>query len=191
MKVLGINGSPRRDSNTAIMIGHIFEELQKEGIETELFQFAGKHIRGCTACLKCRENQDGRCIVDDDVFNDLFAKMVEADGIIIGSPTYFASVTAEIKALIDRAGYVALANGVLLRRKVGAAVSPVRRAGSITAIDTINHFLFVMQMLIPGSSYWPLGIGRNIGEVEGDEEGMRCMHTLGENMAWLLKKTQS
>ena len=190
MKVLGINGSPRKDSNTAIMIGHVFQELEKEGIETELFQFAGKTIRGCTACLKCRENQDKRCAVTNDCFNDLFAKMVEADGIIIGSPTYFASVTAEIKALIDRAGYVALANGILLRRKVGAAVSPVRRAGSITAIDTISHFLFVMQMLIPGSSYWPLCIGRNIGEVEGDEEGMRCMHTLGENMAWLLKKTR-
>ncbi len=188
MKVLGINGSPRKDSNTAIMIGHIFEELEKEGIETELVQFAGKTIRGCTACLKCRENQDKRCVIENDLFNDVFAKMCEADGIIIGSPTYVASVTAEIKALIDRATYVSMANGGLLRRKVGTAVSAVRRAGSITAIDTINHFLIVSQMVIPGSSYWPLAIGRNIGEVESDEEGIRCMHVLGENMAWLLKR---
>ena len=188
MRVLGINGSPRKDSNTALMIRHIFEELEKEGIETELVQFAGQPIRGCMACLKCRENKDKRCVVETDCFNDVFTKMCEADGIIIGSPTYVASVTAEIKALIDRATYVTLANGGLLRRKVGAAVSAVRRAGSITAIDTINHFLVIAQMVIPGSSYWPLAIGRNIGEVEGDEEGIRCMHVLGENMAWLLKK---
>jgi multimeric flavodoxin WrbA len=188
MKVLGINGSPRKDSNTAIIIGHIFQELHREGIETELFQFAGKTIRGCTACLKCRENKDKRCSVTNDCFNDLFAKMCEADGVIIGSPTYVAGVTAEIKALIDRSTYVALANDGLLKRKVGAAVSAVRRAGSITAIDTINHFLVIAQMIIPGSSYWPLVIGRNIGEVEADEEGIRCMHVLGENIAWLLKK---
>ena len=114
--------------------------------------------------------------------------MIEADGIILGSPTYFTDVTAEMKALIDRSGLVAKVNGDLLRRKVGAAVVAVRRAGSIHVFDTLNHFFFISQMVVPGSIYWNVGIGRNIGEVEEDEEGIRTMTVLGENMAWLLGK---
>jgi len=115
--------------------------------------------------------------------------MSEADGIILGSPTYFTDVTTEMKALIDRAGFVARANGEMFRRKVGAAVVAVRRAGSIHAFDTLNHFFLVSQMIVPGSSYWNVGIGRDKGEVEDDEEGIQTMRVLGENMAWLLKKT--
>ncbi|MDD3365029.1 MAG: flavodoxin family protein [Syntrophomonas sp.] len=191
MKVVGINGSARKDGNTAILIRRVFTELEKEGIDTELIQLAGKKIRGCTACLKCRENKDKLCSVKNDSFNKCFEKILEADGIILGSPTYFADMTPEMKALIDRAGYVSRANGDLLKRKVGASVSAVRRAGAIHTLDSINHLFLMSQMIIPGSIYWNLGIGREKGEVEADKEGMQTMQVLGENMAWLLKKVNS
>lgn len=187
MKVVAFNGSARRDGNTAILVRRALEELEKEGIETELVQLAGERIRGCTACRGCVANQDGRCTIDDDVVNECIRKMVEADGIILASPTYFADVSAEMKALIDRAGFVARANGGLFRRKVGAAVVAVRRAGAIHAFDSINHFFFISEMVVPGSSYWNLGFGHAPGEVESDQEGIETMRVLGSNMAWLLK----
>ncbi|MGB2980877.1 MAG: flavodoxin family protein [Candidatus Zixiibacteriota bacterium] len=190
MKVFAFNGSARKDGNTAALINLVFGELEKEGIETELYQLAGKKIRGCMACYKCFQNKDQRCSVTNDVLNECIEKMLEADGIILGSPTYFANVSTEIKALIDRAGLVAKANGDLFRRKVGAAVVAVRRAGSVFVFDAINHFFFINQMTVPGASYWNLGIGREKGEVERDEEGVQTMRVLGENMAWLLKKSQ-
>jgi multimeric flavodoxin WrbA len=189
MKVIAFNGSARRNGNTAILIRKVFSELQDVGIETEMIQLAGKTIRGCTACRKCFDNKNQRCAIDDDCVNECIEKMLEADGIILASPTYFADVTAEMKALIDRAGYVARANPDMLKRKVGAAVVAARRAGSIHAFDTLNHFFLISQMIVPGSSYWNLGIGRAIGDVEQDEEGIETMRTLGRNMAWLLKKT--
>jgi len=191
VKVIAFNGSARKDGNTAALINLLFGELQKEGIETELYQLAGKKIRGCMACYKCFQNRNQRCSVTNDVLNECIEKMLEADGIILGSPIYFANVTTEIKALIDRAGLVAKANGEMFRRKVGAAVVAVRRAGSIHVFNSINHFFFISQMVVPGASYWNLGIGREKGDVEKDEEGIRTMKVLGENMAWLLKKLQS
>jgi len=190
MKVIAFNGSARKNGNTAILIREVFSELEEEGIATEMVQLAGKTIRGCTACGKCFDNQDKRCAINNDFANECIEKMLEADGIILGSPTYFADVTAEIKALIDRAGYVARANPDLLKRKVGAAVVAVRRTGAIHAFDTLNHFFLISQMIVPGSSYWNIGIGRAIGDVEQDEEGLETMRVLGRNMAWLLKKTQ-
>jgi multimeric flavodoxin WrbA len=189
MKVVAFNGSARKDGNTAILIREVFAELDTEGIETEMIQLAGKTIRGCTACGKCFENKNQRCAIDNDYANECIEKMLEADGIILASPTYFADVTSEIKALIDRAGYVSRANPDMLKRKVGAAVVAVRRAGSIHTFDSINHFFLISQMIVPGSSYWNLGIGRAIGDVEQDKEGMETMRTLGRNMAWLLKRT--
>jgi len=188
MKVVAFNGSARRDGNTAILVRRVFSELEKEGIETELVQLAGQPIHGCAACGQCYKNRDQRCAVKNDIVNECIEKMRAADGIILASPTYFADVTSEMKALIDRAGYVARANNDMLQRKVGAAVVAVRRAGSIHAFDTINHFFLIGQMIIPGSSYWNMGIGRAKGEVEQDEEGLRTMQILGQNLAWLLKK---
>lgn len=188
MKVVAFNGSARKDGNTAILIRKVFSELEAEGIETELVQMAGKKIRGCTACGKCYENKDKRCVVDNDILNECLEKMVEADGIILGSPTYFADVSTEMKALIDRVGFVARANSDMLQRKVGAAVVAERRAGAIHVFDTINHFFLISQMIIPGSFYWNLGIGRKPGQVEQDSEGLETMELLGRNMAWLLKK---
>lgn len=191
MKVVAFNGSPRREGNTASLIGHVFEALEKEGIETELVQLGGKPVHGCLACYKCVENKDGKCVIDKDVINDCIGKMTEADGIILGSPTYVTDVTTEIKALIDRATVVDRANGNKLSRKVGAAVVAMRRAGAVHAFDTINHFFGVLQMVIPGSIYWNLGLGRDVGDVENDEEGLQTMKSLGENMAWLLSRIHS
>jgi len=190
MKVIAFNGSARKNGNTAILIREVFSELEAEGIETEMIQLAGKSIRGCTACGKCFDNLDKRCAIDNDYANECIGKMVEADGIILASPTYFADVTTETKALIDRAGFVARANSDMLRRKIGAAVVAVRRAGAIHVFDSINHFFLISQMIVPGSSYWNIAIGRAIGEVEQDKEGLETMQTLGRNMAWLLKKTR-
>lgn len=188
MKVVAFNGSPRKEGNTASLIKHVLAELDKEGIETEIVQIGGKSVHGCTACSKCFENRDRRCVIDNDIVNECIEKMLEADGIILASPTYFADLTPELKALIDRAGFVAKANSEMFRYKVGAAVVAVRRAGPIHVFDSINHFFTISQMIIPGSSYWNMGIGRAEGDVEKDDEGIRTMQILGQNMAWLLKK---
>ena len=188
MKVVAINGSARKDGNTAILINYVFAELESEGIQTELIQLAGKKIRGCIACYKCWNNKDKQCSVKDDFANECIGKMTEADGMILGSPTYFSDVTSEMKALIDRAGFVSRANDFLFKHKVGAAVVAVRRAGATHVFDSINHLFLISQMIVPGSIYWNIGMGREKGEVEKDEEGIQTMKILGQNMAWLLKK---
>ncbi len=188
MKVVAFSGSARKDGNTAILVKHVFAELEREGIETELVQLAGKRLRGCIACYQCWQNKDGLCAVKDDVVNDCIEKMKGAAGIILASPTYFADITSEMKALVDRSGMVARANGDMFRRKAGAAVLAVRRGGAIHAFDSLNHFFLIGQMIVPGSSYWNVGVGRQIGEVENDDEGVKTMKDLGVNMAWLLKR---
>lgn len=188
MKVLAINGSARKDGNTAQLIAYVFEELNKEGIKTELIQLAGEHPHGCIACYQCFKRKDRRCAVKEDCINGCIEKMEAADGIILASPTYFADLSTELKAVIDRTGMVARANGDMYRRKVGAAVVARRRGGAIHVFDSINHFFTIGQMIIVGSSYWNIGVGRDKGEVAGDKEGVETMRTLGKNMAWLLKK---
>jgi multimeric flavodoxin WrbA len=188
MQVVAFNGSARKDGNTALLVRAVFRQLEAAGIGTELVQLAGEHVHGCTACYQCSTNQDERCAHDDDFINSCIAKMVAADGVILASPTYVADVSPEIKCLVDRAGLVGRANGAMFKGKVGAAVVAVRRGGAIHAFDTLNHFFLIHQMVIPGSSYWNIGYGRNIGEVEQDAEGMQTMRDLGANMAWLLKK---
>ena len=191
MKVVAFNGSGRKDGNTAMLIRRVLSVLKAEGIETELIQLAGEQIRGCNACRTCFSTKNNRCIIEDDNVNAYIQKMVEADGIILGSPVYFSMMSPELKALIDRAGYVALANDYVFKRKVGAAVVAVRRAGAIPTFDAINHFFLISQMIIPASTYWNVGFGRKKGDVAGDEEGMRTMENLGKNMAWLIKKLKS
>ncbi len=189
MKVVAFNGSARKDGNTAALIKVVFEELNKEGIETEMVQLAGKKVQGCIACFKCFENKDKRCAgVKDDAVNEYIEKMLGAEGMLLGSPTYFADVSASMKALIERAGMVARANGNMFARKAGAPVVAVRRAGAAHVLCSINYFFLIGEMVIPGSSYWNLAIGREKGEVLGDEEGVKTMRDLGRNMAWLLKK---
>ena len=190
MKVVAFNGSSRADGNTAILIRRVFSVLESEGIETELIQLAGQQIHTCMACGTCKKVQNKECKIVNDNVNMYIQKMAEADGIILGSPTYFSMMSPQMKALIDRSGYVARANGHMFKFKVGAAVVAVRRAGGMPTFDAINHFFLISQMIIPGSSYWNIGIGNEKGDVEKDEEGLRTMQTLGKNMAWLLKKTK-
>jgi multimeric flavodoxin WrbA len=188
MRVVAFSGSARKDGNTTLLVRHVFDELNREGIETELVQLAGKAVRGCSACYKCFEKKDRHCAVTGDIVNECIEKMLAADGIILASPTYFANASPDMMALITRAGMVAIANGSMFRRKVGAAVIAVRRGGANHAFNSINHFFFISQIIVPGSTYWNFGIGRDIGEVETDQEGLRTMKNLGLNMAWLLKR---
>lgn len=191
MKALAINGSPRKGGNTSTLLKAVLGELAQEGVETELVELSGEKVRGCKACFKCIEKKNKKCVIEKDCINDVISKMIKADCIILGSPTYFADITLEMKGLIDRAGMVARANDACLRLKIGAAVVAARRAGSIHAFDSMNHFFLINEMIISGSSYWNVAFGRHKGEVEKDEEGMATMKKLGQNMAWLLKKVAS
>jgi multimeric flavodoxin WrbA len=191
MKVVAINGSPRKDGNTNTLLTRVCSRLEQHGIETEIIRIGGKAVRGCTACGMCFKNQDRLCIIKTDELNEVIGKMIEADGILLGSPTYFSDVSAEMKALIDRAGYVTLANGSCLAGKVGAAVSAVRRAGAQHTINTMHHFFSISQMPIATSTYWNISYGAAKGETEHDIEGMQTMDNLGENMAWLLKSIEA
>ena len=188
MKVVALNGSARKDGNTAILLNMVLDELKKMRITTDLIQLAEHPIVGCKACYKCFQNKDRRCAVKKDYLNEILAKMESADGILLGSPTYFSDVSSAMRAFIERCGFVARANDYMFKRKVGASVVAVRRAGAIPAFNSMNLFLHYMQMIMPGSSYWSIGIGRDPGDVLKDEEGIQTMKTLGENMAWLLKK---
>ncbi|MCK5426695.1 MAG: flavodoxin family protein [Thermodesulfovibrionia bacterium] len=188
MRVVAFNGSARKEGNTSILLNMVLDELKNEGIETENIPLAEQAMQGCIACYQCYDNKDKRCAVDTDIVNNCIEKMLEADGIVLGSPTYFADVSARMKALIERSGMVARANGHMFRRKVGAGIVAVRRAGSIHAFSSINYFFLIGQMIIPGSSYWNIAIGKDPGQVRDDSEGLQTMKTLGQNMAWLLKK---
>jgi len=189
MKVVACNGSGRKDGNTLLLLQTVLKELETEGIETELIQMAGAPIQGCASCFKCMERKNMQCAIDSDPFNEYFAKISAADGILLGSPVYFSDITAGMKALIERTGLVARANGNILKRKAGAGVLAVRRAGSNHALSSLNYLFLISEMIIPGSNYWNMAIGRNPGEVLNDAEGIQTMKTLGINMAWLLKAT--
>ncbi len=189
IKVVAFNGSPRKEGNTAQALRKVLEPLAKAGIQTETVQVGGTGLRGCIACYACAKERDRHCHgVKGDALNDWIDKMLEAQGIILASPTYFSNVTAETKALIDRAGLVAKINGDLFKRKVGAAVSVARRAGATDVFSAINYFFLISQMIVPGSHYWNLAVGLEPGDIQKDPEGLSTLSTLGENMAWLLQK---
>ena len=185
MKALAINGSPRKGGNTEILLRKVLAPLVEAGWETEFVQLGGVPIRGCQACRQCFKTKDSTCGQKDVFFSRCFAKMVAADAIILGSPTYFTDVTAEMKALLDRSGLCALANGGLFRGKIGAAVIAVRRGGGTHAFDTINHMFLMSGAIVPGSTYWNLGFGLDKGDVGEDDEASRNMNDLGQTIAWL------
>ncbi|MFV0421088.1 flavodoxin family protein [Oleidesulfovibrio sp.] len=187
MYAIAINGSPRKGGNTESLLKAVLAPLEQAGWDTELVRVGGKPVRGCIACYKCFENKDMRCSINTDLFNELAEKIFRADAVIMGSPTYFTDVSAELKAVLDRTGLVAIANGFALRGKIGAAVVAVRRGGGIHVFDTINHMYQMSQMIVPGSVYWNLGYGLNKGEVANDAEGMGNMQHLGEAINWLGK----
>jgi multimeric flavodoxin WrbA len=185
MKAVAINGSPRKGGNTELLLRRVLAPLAAAGWETELIQVGGTSIRGCRACYACFEKKNSRCSQQDEFFDKCMEKMVAADAIVLGSPTYFTDVSAEMKALLDRAGLVAVANGGLFRGKIGAAVVAVRRGGGTHAFDTMNHMFLMSGAIVPGSTYWNLGFGREKGEVAKDGEALRNMNDLGQTIAWL------
>jgi multimeric flavodoxin WrbA len=185
MKVVAINGSPRKGGNTEHLLKQVLAPLAQAGWDTEFIQLGGKPIRGCQACYECFKRKNSRCSQKDDFFNGCLEKMVAADAIVLGSPTYFTDVSAEMKALIDRAGLVAVANGGLFRGKIGASVVAVRRGGGTHAFDTMNHLFLMSGAIVPGSTYWNLGFGLDKGEVARDDEAARNMKDLGQTIAWL------
>ena len=187
MYALAVNGSPRKGGNTEILLQEVLAELKNGGWETELVKVGGTAIRGCIACGKCFENKDNECSVKKDNFNEIFKKMLKADAMILGSPTYFAAVSADLKALIERAGYVAYANGHIFSGKIGAAVVAVRRGGATHVYDTINHMFQMSRMILPGSTYWNMGYGLHQKEVLEDQEGLNNMRHLGKSIDWLGK----
>lgn len=187
MNALAVNGSPRKGGNTELLLREVLAELQQAGWDTELVKVGGTAIRGCIACYKCFENKDNECAVKKDKFNDIFAKMVKADAMILGSPTYFAAVSADLKALLERSGFVAYANNHVFAGKIGTAVVAVRRGGATHVFDSINHMFQMSRMIIPGSTYWNMGIGLNKEDVKDDDEGMANMRHLGQAIDWLGK----
>lgn len=185
MKVIGINSSARKDGNTAILINKVFEELNKDGIETEQVQFFGQTIEPCKACWSCGGQKN--CVHRKDLFHEIFEKLKEADGILLGSPVYSANVSANMQAFLERAAVVCDMNPGLLTHKVGAAVAAARRAGGLQAIDTMNHFFLNHEMYVVGSTYWNMAYGQMPGDVEKDQEGLENMANLGRNMTYLLQ----
>jgi len=185
MYALAVSGSPRKGGNTEILLKAVLSQLETRDWETELVKVGGTEIRGCIACSKCFESRDNSCSIKGDGFNEVFEKMIRADAIILGSPTYFAAISADLKALLERAGLVAVANDKSLAGKIGAGVVAVRRGGATHAFDTINHMFQMSQMIIPGSTYWNMGYGLAAGEVASDDEGMANMHHLGKVIDWL------
>jgi len=185
MKVLAINGSPRKEGNTAGMLSTVLEVCKAAGHDTEFYQAGGRAVLGCKACVSCATNK-GKCAIDDWI-SELYPKMKAADAIVIGSPTYFSDLTPETKAIIDRAGFVSRQDGNAFSRKIGAAVSAVRRAGGIHTLDSIQHMFLICDMIVPGSSYWNMSLSRDLGDYDNDREGKRTMTRLGENICWLLK----
>ncbi len=188
MKVIAFNGSPRKNGNTNRALEVVLQEIAKEGIDTELVQMGCEDLAPCQACNVCVQKKDRKCKRKDDKVNEWIQKMIEADGIIIGSPVYFGSMTAQTKAFVDRVGFVNRANGNLFRRKVGAAVTVNRRAGALATFQSINDFFLIGEMVVVGSSYWNVINALKPGDIEQDEEGLRTMQDLGRNMAWLIKR---
>lgn len=185
MKVFAINSSARKDGNTAILINRVLEELNKAGIETEMIQLAGQVMEPCKACWAC--GGQGNCVHRKDNFRDIFDKMKEADGILLGSPVYSANISANMQALLERAAVVCDMNPGLLAHKVGAAVTAARRGGALNAVDAMHHFFLNHEMFVVGSTYWNMAYGQLPGDVEKDAEGLANMENLGKNMAFLLK----
>jgi multimeric flavodoxin WrbA len=191
MKVVAFCGSARKQGNTYLLQQAVLEPLADAGAETEIIELAGSEIRGCMSCYVCFMEKNGTCVLKKDIVNDCIAKMAAADAILLGSPAYFGDVTSEMKALIDRCGMVSQANGHMFQRKIGAAVVVVRRSGAVHTLDTMNHFFLLSKMIIVGSDSWNVGIGPEKGEVVDDEEGMKNMRQLSQNIIWLLKKLQA
>jgi multimeric flavodoxin WrbA len=191
MKVIAINGSPKKEGNTHQALKMVGDELLASGIEFEILHVGHKLIHGCTACGKCAANKDEKCSIRTDDLNQWLQIIKSADGIIIGSPVYYSGVAGTMKCFLDRLFYVSGANGNLMRHKVAAAVVAVRRTGGSSTLDCLNHYLTYAEMILATSNYWNVIHGRLPDEVSQDGEGVQIMRVLGKNMAWLLKMKEA
>ncbi len=192
MKVIAINGSPKKEGNTFQALTLVGKEIIKAGIDFEILHIGNKLIHGCTACRKCAETMDEKCSgVPNDELNKISQQIFKADGILLGSPVYYGGIAGTMKSFLDRLFYVSGANGNLFRHKVGAAVVAVRRTGGSSTFDCLNHYLNITEMIIATSNYWNVIHGRAPGEALQDAEGVQCMQVLGRNMAWLLKMKEA
>ena len=185
MQAILINGSPHKNGNTAALLRELEPPMHAAGWKTEFVQLGGEKIAGCRGCLKCAEKRNGKCLFDNDMLNGLLAKIMEADALVLGTPCYFTDVTAEMKALIDRVGYVSFVNGGMLQGKIGAAVVAAGRGGATHAFDTMNHLFLMSKMIVPGSIYWNMGYAREEGAVVHDEEAMTNIRHLAGAIVWL------
>ncbi len=191
MKFLAINGSPHKDGNTAILLEKVLQAAKDAGHDTEIFQLPCKDLQACVGCSQCFMNKNEKCVISKDYLNEMVQKLKNADAIVLGSPVYVADVSAQMKAFLDRAALVSIANGGLLNGKVGAAVAAVRRGGALPTVDAMNHFFLMQQVNVPGSTYWNFALGMAPGEVKNDAEGMANMENLGENLLKLAVALQT
>ncbi|SHO43986.1 flavodoxin family protein [Desulfopila aestuarii] len=191
MKALAFNGSPNKKGNTYHALKMVTDELEKEGIETEILHVGNKAIRGCLACGQCAKKQNEQCIQTDDPVNEWIQLMKDADGILVGSPVHYSAIAGTMKSFLDRAFYVSGVNGSMMRHKVGASVVAVRRSGGLPTFNQLNNFICYSEMLMPTSNYWNVIHGTKPGEAVQDLEGAQIMRTLGKNMAWLMKLVEN
>ncbi len=191
MKVIAINGSPKKEGNTCHALKMVGDELIASGIEFEILHIGHKMIHGCTACGKCAENKDEKCSLGNDGLNQWIQMVKAADGIVLGSPVHYSGIGGTMKCFLDRLFYVSGSNGNLLRHKVAAAVVAVRRTGGSATLDSLYHYLTYAEMIVATSRYWNVIHGRTPGEVSSDGEGVQVMRVLGKNMAWLLKMKEA
>jgi multimeric flavodoxin WrbA len=190
MKVIAINGSPRRDGNCVRALARIGTILEKDGIGLEIVHIGDRAIRGCNACGACHKLGDGKCVFTDDLVNETVERMAQADGIVLASPVYYSGVAGAMKCFLDRAFYVAGA-GALYRHKVGAALVAVRRSGGSSTLDCLNHYLTYSEMIVASSNYWDIVHGRAAGELEQDAEGLQILDVLAANISWLLRMREA
>jgi multimeric flavodoxin WrbA len=186
MRALAICGSPRKNGNTETLLKRALGVLDGKGIPGELVRLADQEVKPCLACGKCGAAKDRSCPgITGDGFASIFAQMLQADIIIVGSPVYFGSATPNLMALLDRAGYVAKYNGGLLSRKLGGPIVVARRAGQNFTFAQLLFWFMINDMVVPGSSYWNVALAREAGTVTDDEEALATIDRFAENLAWL------
>jgi multimeric flavodoxin WrbA len=191
MHAVAICGSPRKNGNTETLLRRCLDGLAAKGITGDLISLRDKTIKGCRACAICSRNRDKQCNTKDDDFHPIFAEMQKADILVVGSPVYFGSATPEMMALLDRAGYVSRANGHLFSRKLGGPIAVARRAGHNFTYAQLMFWFTINDLIVPGSTYWNVGLAALPGKITEDEECLRTIDRFAENLAWLAEKTRS
>lgn len=181
MKVLLVNGSPNKEGNTYFALREVAKALNEDGIEAEILWIGKKPVPGCIACNKCQET--GICVFNSGLYTELYERLPHADGLVIGSPTYWAGPNGSLCALLDRVFY---SLGRMLQYKPAAAVGVCRRGGSTCTVERLNRYFEISNMPMPNSQYWNNVFGRIPGDVEKDDEGLQTMRTLGHNLARLV-----